>query len=115
MKLLIYGSRGWIGQKIITYLRASGTIGTTDIDFVEGNARVENTEDVAQELDSTKPSNVLCLVGRTHGSINGKEYSTIDYLEQPGKIKENVRDNLYAPISLALLCQQREIHLSYLG
>ena len=38
-----------------------------------------------------------------------------DYLEQEGKLVDNIRDNLYAPMNLALLCQKLDIHLTYLG
>jgi len=36
-------------------------------------------------------------------------------LEQPGKLKENVRDNLYSPVVLAMLCTKLNIHFTYLG
>ena len=39
----------------------------------------------------------------------------IDYLEQKGKIKENVRDNLFSPLVLGLLCKKHNIHFTYLG
>lgn len=109
MKLLIYGSKGWIGQQVVQYLIKQ------NIDFVEGQERVENTPLLEQEIDWIKPTNILCLIGRTHGKIGDKEYGTIDYLEQKGKIFENVRDNLFSPVSLALLCQKKNIHLAYLG
>jgi 3,5-epimerase/4-reductase len=38
-----------------------------------------------------------------------------DYLEKPGKLVENVRDNLFAPIALAILCKDRGIHFTYMG
>ena len=109
MKILIYGSRGWIGQQVIQYLIKE------EIEYVEGEVRVENTENLEKEIETVKPTNILCLIGRTHGSIEGKVYTTIDYLEQKGKIFENVRDNLFSPISLALLCYKKNIHLSYIG
>ena len=109
MKLLIYGSRGWIGQQVVAYLEKQG------IDFVEGQERVENTSLLEQEIDSIKPTNILCLIGRTHGTIGDREYGTIDYLEQKGKIFENVRDNLFSPVSLALLCYKKDIHLTCLN
>jgi len=54
---------------------------------------------------------VISLIGRTHG----EGYSTIDYLEQKGKLIENVRDNLYGPLVLGLLCKKYNIHYTYLG
>jgi dTDP-glucose 4,6-dehydratase len=109
MKLLIYGSKGWIGGQVINYLK------TTNIEFIEGTSRVDNIVDIESEINNKKPTHVLSLIGRTHGKINDKIYSTIDYLEEPGKLVENVRDNLFSPISLALLCNKKNIHYTYLG
>jgi hypothetical protein len=39
----------------------------------------------------------------------------VDYLEQPGKITENIRDNLFSPIVLSALCYEKSIHFTYLG
>ena len=55
------------------------------------------------------------FIGRTHGCIGDKKYATIDYLEQKGKLLENVRDNLYSPMALSLICKERNIHYTYLG
>ena len=109
MKLLIFGSRGWIGSQFVQILERS------QIDYVEANSRVDDTVSVEEEIMSVLPSHVVCFVGRTHGSIGNKKFTTIDYLEQPGKLQENVRDNLYSPVSLALLCKDMNIHLTYLG
>lgn len=103
---LVYGSQGWIGSMITDLLKECD-----EYDVKCGVARVDDTKRVQLELEHYKPDRVLCLVGRTHG----KGHSTIDYLEQPGKLVENVRDNLFAPISLALMCKELNIHLTYLG
>jgi dTDP-4-dehydrorhamnose reductase len=36
-------------------------------------------------------------------------------LEYPGKLVENVRDNLYGPLQLAIISKKRNIHYTYLG
>lgn len=105
MKFLVYGSRGWIGGQVISLLQEQGD------EVVQASARVDDTEAVDLELTTVKPDRVLCLVGRTHGA----GFSTIDYLEQKGKVVENVKDNLFAPVSLALLCQKHELFMCYLG
>ena len=102
---LIYGSKGWIGSMIVKLLKES------NVKFNEGVSRVDDTLSVEKELLQLKPTNVLCFIGRTHG----EGYETIDYLEQPGKLVENIKDNLYAPVSLALLTKERNIHLTYIG
>lgn len=109
MKILVYGSKGWIGNQFIEILKSK------NVDFYTGESRLDNNETLIKEIDEIKPSHIITFTGRTHGEIDGKKYTTIDYLEQEGKLLENVRDNLYSPILLAELCKQRKIHYSYLG
>lgn len=109
MKILVYGSRGWIGSQFVSLLKQK------EIDFVCGKSRIHNIEDVENEFEQVKPTNVISFIGRTHGVIDGKSISTIDYLEHKGKLKENVRDNLYSPVVLSMLCHKKNIHYVYLG
>lgn len=105
MKWLIYGANGWIGSQVKDILN------NLNEDIYVGESRVDHTENIDAELQRIKPDRVICLIGRTHGT----GFSTIDYLEQKGKLVENVRDNLYGPVSLAMLCSKLDIHLTYLG
>lgn len=109
MKVLIYGSKGWIGSQFINVMSQNG------VNFIEGQSRVNNLINLTEELEEVKPTHVISFIGRTHGKIGKQVFSTIDYLEQPGKLVENVRDNLYSPLLLAHLCSERDIHYSYLG
>jgi 3,5-epimerase/4-reductase len=104
---LVYGARSWIGQQFISLLATEG------IDFVIGNARIDHEITLERELVS--PTHVASFIGRTHGRIGDKEYPTIDYLEEPGKLVENVRDNLFSPVVLAMACFHKKIHYTYLG
>uniref|UniRef100_A0A6C0I1X4 NAD(P)-binding domain-containing protein n=1 Tax=viral metagenome TaxID=1070528 RepID=A0A6C0I1X4_9ZZZZ len=116
MKILIYGHAGWIGSQFVELLQKEKEKYTNDaIDFVLGNSRVDDTPELCKELDEVAPSHVISFIGRTHGTIGTTKYTTIDYLEQPGKLVENVKDNLFSPISLALACKERNIHYTYLG
>ena len=113
MKLLIYGSKGWIGQQFISYLQKNKKEKIEKIEkieIIEGTRRVNDLSSLKEEILSHSPDNIITFIGRTHGKIDNKEYTTIDYLEQKGKIYENVRDNLFSPISLALLCKELNIH-----
>jgi len=109
MNILVYGSNGWIGKQFIQLLL------NKNINFTIGLSRVNSLEDISNELDKIKPSHVISFIGRTHGKINGKLYTTIDYLEEEGKLVENIRDNLFSPIILADQCSKRKIHYTYLG
>ena len=101
------GGNGWIGKQIIDILR---TYDEYVIDF-DNNIRVNNEKEMETLIVGTQPDRIICLIGRTHGS----NIHSIDYLEQKGKLTENVRDNLYAPFVLAELCKKYNIHLTYLG
>ena len=107
---LIYGWRGWIGGQFVELLQTDESIRV-----VLGLSRVENIHDVMTELKYVNPTHVVSFIGRTHGTIGDKEYTTIDYLEQPGKLTENVRDNLFSPIVLANLSVQMGFHYTYMG
>ena len=109
MKLLIYGSKGWIGNQFIEILKEH------KIQYFSGKSRVDNNLELLKEIEVVSPTHIVSFIGRTHGSINNKNYSTIDYLEQEGKLIENVRDNLYSPLLLANICTQQNLHFTYLG
>ena len=109
MLVLVYGSKGWIGQQILALLDQQ------NIKYISGNARADDYESLQKEFVNTKPTHVLSCIGRTHGTIDNKKYTTIDYLEQEGKLRENVNDNLYSPLLLARLCEKHNIHYTYIG
>jgi len=109
MNILVYGSKGWIGSQFIDILN------NNSINYTAGTVRVDNTEELIREISEVNPTHIISFIGRTHGKIDNKYYSTIDYLEQKGKLSENLRDNLYSPLSLALICKEKNIHLTYLG
>ena len=107
MKVLIYGSRGWIGGKFVKIMESH------NIDYVIGKSRAE---DISKELDDNKDiTHVVSFIGRTHGVYEGETIGTIDYLEKPGKLVDNVNDNLFSPMVLAMICNERNIHYTYLG
>ncbi len=115
MNILIYGGKGWIGSQFCESLRL------INFKYTVSNTRVNTIEDVMNDLNNNpETTHVISFIGRTHGKINGKTYSTIDYLEQPGKIKDNVRDNLFVRLIIAEACNKyskniRFHHYTYLG
>jgi nucleoside-diphosphate-sugar epimerase len=73
MRVLVYGAAGWIGQQ---FLRNTGHT------VIVGKARPDDYEAAMVEITSVAPDAVCSFLGRTHGL----GASTIDYLEQPGKL-----------------------------
>jgi len=102
MRVLVFGARGWIGQQ---FLR------NTQHTVVVAQSRPENYAAAAAEIADVAPDAVLSFLGRTHGP----GAPTIDYLEQPEKLVENMRDNYIAPMHLAEICQKQGIQFVYLG
>lgn len=109
MRFLVYGTRGWIGSKVFKLLQDNGE------DVVAGKCRVSDIKELEKEIEEVRPTHIISLIGRTHGTYNDKVYGTIDYLEQPGKLVENVRDNLFSPMVLSLLSKKYNFHFTYLG
>ena len=105
MKILFFGSRGWIGKQFGDYLNSHG------ITYISTDVRADDEKAVEEEIKLYSPTHIISFIGRTHGG----EYNTIDYLELPGKLKDNLRDNLYSPVILSILCERYDIHYTYLG
>jgi 3,5-epimerase/4-reductase len=109
MKILILGHKGWIGSMMINLLK------DRNIEYITTDVRPNNKDDFEKILIHEKLTHIMSFIGRTHGNIGDKKYTTIDYLEQKGKIKDNVRDNLFSPLVVALLAKKYNIHYTYLG
>jgi 3,5-epimerase/4-reductase len=105
LKFLVWGGKGWIGAQTVAAIEATGN------QAVHATSRADDEVAVAKELDEVKPDRGICLIGRTRGGT----FTTIDYLEQKGKLRENVRDNMWGPVVLSYACQKRAIHLVYMG
>ena len=113
MKVLIYGSKGWIGQQLVELFKIK------NIEFHIGESRLENYEKLKNELENKKDTlgitHVISSTGRTHGTYKKMAYNTIDYLEMPGKLRDNMRDNYIGPVNLAELSEKLDLHYTYFG
>lgn len=109
-KFLLFGANGWIGNKVVTLLK------NKNINIIIAKSRADNYSTVEKEINTHGDiTHIMSLIGRTHGFYNNETISTIDYLEKPEKLKENIQDNLHGPLCLALLSQKYDIHFTYLG
>jgi 3,5-epimerase/4-reductase len=102
---LLYGANGWIGSQLVSILESQGQT------IIKGKSRIDDYISVYNEVSKVNPHRVICTTGRT----SGPGYPNIDYLELPDKLTENLRDNLKAPLTLAQVCGQLGLHLTYLG
>lgn len=102
---LIFGGNGWIGRQFQDELVARGIAFRCAQNRMDADASTLESEMIGVDR-------VICLAGRTSGG----EFNTIDYLEG-GKqqTRENVRDNLFGPIQLAIVARKLGLHFTYLG
>eukprot|EP00931_Biecheleriopsis_adriatica_P030036 TRINITY_DN17732_c0_g1_i1.p1 TRINITY_DN17732_c0_g1~~TRINITY_DN17732_c0_g1_i1.p1 ORF type:complete len:336 (+),score=72.60 TRINITY_DN17732_c0_g1_i1:66-1010(+) len=110
MKVLLVGQNGWIGGQMCKLLDSE------KVEWVGSTVRPNDKAAFEKEVQLVNPTHVMSFIGRTHGTTeDGKKWTTIDYLEQKGKIYENVRDNLFSPLVMAMLAKKYNFHLTYLG
>lgn len=106
IKILLFGGRGWIGSHLCDLLSKR-----PEFEICHAESRADDEKAVEEEILKINPDRIVCLIGRTSGT----GFTTIDYLEQKGKINENIRDNLYGPMVLAILSTKYKLHLTYMG
>ena len=106
MLIYILGHKGWIGKMFIKIFESY------NISYKLSTVRGED-DTIFEEMKGC--THVLCCIGRTYGTHNGFKYNTIDYLEHSETLEENINDNLYVPVRLAIYCSQNKIHFTYLG
>jgi len=103
LRWLIWGGNGWIGSQICEFLESEGEF------VVKAESRADDQQAVLKELRLVRPDRVMSFIGRTHGPGVGN----IDYVED--KLNLNIRDNLMAPLTIAMMCKQEKVHFTYLG
>lgn len=91
MKWCIVGSKGWIGSYLKELLVSNGET------VVDLNRHFASFKELQETLKNINADRIICAVGRTYGG----GIPTIDYLEQPGKLTENLESNLQIPVWIA--------------
>ena len=131
-KVLVYGHRGWIGAQFVNHMKAH----SSKPSFVLGNSRYvldytrerTSTHDIQTHTPHTHTqsrrftvsyegtgrcsSNSCGDADRTYARCTqGVKYNTIDYLEQKGKLVENVRDNIRSSLGSDRARKGNSFHL----
>jgi 3,5-epimerase/4-reductase len=108
--VIVFGANGWIGSKVSEILKGM------EVCFVKATSRADDYDAVKKEIISHGSiTHIMSFIGRTHGVYENQQIGTIDYLEKPGKLVENLRDNLYAPLILSSIAVELGVHFTYLG
>lgn len=108
MNVYLIGYKGWIGSKMEKLFKLN------NINYITSKYRAENNE-VLDDILNNNITHVFCCSGRTHGTLDNIKYNSIDYLEDNRVLYENINDNLYVPVKLALFCDKNNIHFTYIG
>jgi len=108
---LIFGP-GWIYRNLLEYI-------PREIKVLVATSRADDESAVKREILEVKPDRVLCLIGRIRGPPG--DTPNIDYLEgnNPEESREklllNLRDNLFGPLCIGMVCNKLNIHYTYVG
>ena len=105
MKILLYGSTGWIGSHIKNYIEMN----MKEHIIYLGVARCDDIIQVSNEINSIKPDRIICSIGRAYG----KNIYNTSYIED--KLYINIRDNLVGPINITNICSKYNIHCTFVG
>jgi len=97
---LLIGARGWIGGMVKKLLREKGE------KVACSKVRMENRQMLCAELDKVRPTHVLCCAGVT-GRPN------VDWCED--NKEATIRCNVVGLLTLADVCNQRNIHCANLA
>jgi nucleoside-diphosphate-sugar epimerase len=108
MNVYLIGYNGWIGSKMQKLFKLN------NINYITSKYRAENNQ-VLDDILNNNITHVFCCSGRTHGTLDNIKYNSIDYLEDNRVLYENINDNLYVPVKLALFCDKNNIHFTYIG
>ena len=71
MKILVYGSKGWIGGQFTDIMKKADL--QESVDFVLGTAHVNNIDNLKQEIEDVAPTHIISFICRTHGTIGDKK------------------------------------------
>lgn len=94
---IVYGASGYFGSHLVKWLTQ------LNYKFVIGKERIENREAIKLELQSLKPTHLLCPAG-----LKGKP--NIDWFDKPENHDEGRRVNVTGRMNVVEICKELGIH-----
>jgi len=94
---LVYGASGYFGTHLVKWLHK------LNHDYVIGKGRINNRDQIKQELEEIRPTWVLCPAG-----LKGKP--NVDWFEKPENHEEAYSVNVQGRLNVAELCKELGIH-----
>lgn len=103
MNILIYGYKGWLGNRLLDFINTNN--------IIKLDTRIDNYIQIENDIIKYNPDRIICCAG----FVRGKEIKNQNFLEKSETLYQNINDNLYGPIILSTICNKYNIHLTYLG
>ncbi|EGG13937.1 3,5-epimerase/4-reductase [Cavenderia fasciculata] len=105
-RILIFGSSGWIGSKIIELIKTNQDKQYDNICIFESKARIQNRESVERDIGIFKPDSIINCAGVT-GRPN------VDWCEDHQI--ETIRSNVIGTLTLIDVAYEKGIHVTNFG
>jgi dTDP-4-dehydrorhamnose reductase len=108
MKILIFGYTNWIANEFIEYIK----INNKEINIIKTNININNETLVENILLLHSPTHIINFIDNdieNDYEINNNENNNLNIFYN------NIKDNLYSPLVLAILSNKYKIHYTYIG
>lgn len=108
MKILIFGYTNWIANEFIEYIK----INNKEINIIKTNINITNETLVENILLLHSPTHIINFIDNdieNDYEINNNENNNLNIFYN------NIKDNLYSPLVLAILSNKYKIHYTYIG
>jgi 3,5-epimerase/4-reductase len=108
MKILIFGYTNWIANEFIEYIK----INNKEINIIKTNININNETLVENILLLHSPTHIINFIDndiKNDYEINNNENNNLNIFYN------NIKDNLYSPLVLAILSNKYKIHYTYIG
>ena len=109
MKILVYGGNGYIGKILIEYLKKQSGVS------IYYGSRIQNYNQLSREIIKINPGRIISTVGRTFYKDSTMCERQITSKSLDGHLLQNVSSNLFAPLLLARVSDENNIHYTYIG
>uniref|UniRef100_A0A6B2LD98 NAD-dependent epimerase/dehydratase domain-containing protein n=1 Tax=Arcella intermedia TaxID=1963864 RepID=A0A6B2LD98_9EUKA len=94
---MVYGASGYFGSHLVKWLQK------LNLPYVAGTSRIDQRENIKQELIKIAPKYVLCPAG-----LKGKP--NVDWFEKPENHEEGYRVNVAGRMNVVEICKELNIH-----
>ena len=107
MKILIYGSKGYIGSILHKYLLKNKNINIIESQYT----KIETREQVMDDIKILKPDRIVSAIG----FVKKKDCLSTTFLNDDSYLVPNLQNNLYIHNVIMNICLLYNVHFTYIG